>query len=220
MTNDFRRFCKKYPRLPLAQTRRSFASLSIPLSGPVTLERSIQNYDNLEPLFAFLEEAGLKTGGTGSKVRPVVSCKGTTCQYGLIDTFALSEKLHDLYYTGAFTFGQIDLRYTLADDAKVVEIRFYAVIRTAAYRDLEFVRQGYVMVTGVEQIMQFLKVASLIDGKIQIPTEACNHCGRCVDKCPFGAVTESVTGFLGEGEGVDKTILAGSTFTGNYRTNL
>lgn len=40
-----------------------------------------------------------------------------------------------------------------------------------------------------------IKVASLIDGKIQIPTEACNHCGRCVDKCPFGAVTESVTGY-------------------------
>ena len=40
----------------------------------------------------FIQEAGLDTGGTGSKVRPVVSCKGTTCQYGLIDTFALSEE--------------------------------------------------------------------------------------------------------------------------------
>ena len=34
--------------------------------------------------------------GTGKKVRPVVSCKGTTCQYGLIDTFGLSEKIHEL----------------------------------------------------------------------------------------------------------------------------
>lgn len=33
-------------------------------------------------------------------MRPVVSCKGTTCQYGLIDTFDLSEKLHELYYIG------------------------------------------------------------------------------------------------------------------------
>ena len=45
-------------------------------------------------------QAGLETGGTGSKVRPVVSCKGTTCQYGLIDTFALSEEIHERFYHG------------------------------------------------------------------------------------------------------------------------
>ena len=39
-------------------------------------------------------------GGTGSKVRPVVSCKGTTCQYGLIDTFALSEEIHERFFHG------------------------------------------------------------------------------------------------------------------------
>ena len=66
----------------------------------LTLEIQGVPYDNLDAVFAFLEEAGLETGGTGSKVRPVVSCKGTTCQYGLIDTFELSEKLHQLYYIG------------------------------------------------------------------------------------------------------------------------
>ena len=40
------------------------------------------------------------TGGTGSKVRPIVCCKGTTCQYGLIDTFGLSEKIHEEFYNG------------------------------------------------------------------------------------------------------------------------
>ena len=48
----------------------------------------------------FLAQAGLKTGGTGSLVRPVVSCKGTTCQYGLLDSFGLSEKLHERFYIG------------------------------------------------------------------------------------------------------------------------
>lgn len=48
-------------------------------------------YGNLEGAIAFLAEHGLTTGETGSLVRPVVSCKGTTCQYGLIDTFSLSE---------------------------------------------------------------------------------------------------------------------------------
>ena len=49
---------------------------------------------------AYLSDNGLETGGTGSKVRPVVSCKGTTCQYGLIDTYDLSQKLHERFYEG------------------------------------------------------------------------------------------------------------------------
>lgn len=61
-------------------------------------------YVNVEPLVADLAKVGLKIGGTGSKVRPVVSCKGTTCQYGLIDTFALSEKLHYLFFEDTTSF--------------------------------------------------------------------------------------------------------------------
>ena len=55
----------------------------------------------LKPLREYLMQAGLETGGTGSKVRPVVSCKGTTCQYGLIDTFALSEEIHERFFHGS-----------------------------------------------------------------------------------------------------------------------
>lgn len=57
-------------------------------------------HDNIQPLIDFLAEHGLSTGGTGSLVRPVVSCKGTTCQYGLADTYGLSEKIHEKFYIG------------------------------------------------------------------------------------------------------------------------
>lgn len=40
-----------------------------------------------------------------------------------------------------------------------------------------------------------LHVAQMEDGKIRIDADACNHCGRCVGKCPFGAVNESVSGY-------------------------
>ena len=66
----------------------------------LTLEIQGVPYANLEPIMEYLSAAGLETGGTGSKVRPVVSCKGTTCQYGLCDTFALSQKLHELFLRG------------------------------------------------------------------------------------------------------------------------
>ena len=57
-------------------------------------------YGNIDALRELLAEAGLETGGTGSKVRPVVSCKGTTCQYGLLDSYALSDKIHEMFYHG------------------------------------------------------------------------------------------------------------------------
>ncbi|MBO5751143.1 MAG: hypothetical protein J6R80_01925, partial [Kiritimatiellae bacterium] len=52
------------------------------------------------------KEGGLETGGTGPKVRPIVSCKGTTCVFGLIDTYALSEEIHNRFYKG---YGKLKL---------------------------------------------------------------------------------------------------------------
>lgn len=70
------------------------------MTSRLTVEIQGVPYDNIEPLREYLMQAGLETGGTGSKVRPVVSCKGTTCQYGLIDTFGLSEEIHERFYHG------------------------------------------------------------------------------------------------------------------------
>ena len=47
-----------------------------------------------------LAAAGLSVGGTGPRVRPVMSCKGTVCPRGLIDTFSLSQKIHERFYVG------------------------------------------------------------------------------------------------------------------------
>ena len=40
-----------------------------------------------------------------------------------------------------------------------------------------------------------IKVAALSNGKITIDENACNHCGRCVGKCPFGAVADYIDGY-------------------------
>ena len=40
-----------------------------------------------------------------------------------------------------------------------------------------------------------MKVAKVADGKIEVNREACNRCGRCVGKCPFGVFDESETGY-------------------------
>ena len=57
-------------------------------------------YDKIEEFQKFIAKEGLVTGGTGAKVRPVVSCKGTTCQYGLLDSYAVSEEIYRRFYEG------------------------------------------------------------------------------------------------------------------------
>ena len=76
----------------IAEAAKRFGSGEITMTARLTVEIQGVPFDNIEPLREYLrEQAGLETGGTGAKVRPVVSCKGTTCQYGLIDTFDLSD---------------------------------------------------------------------------------------------------------------------------------
>ncbi len=40
-----------------------------------------------------------------------------------------------------------------------------------------------------------IHAASMKDVKLVIDTDACNYCGRCVTKCPFGAVEDSIPGY-------------------------
>ncbi|MDE6052501.1 MAG: FAD-dependent oxidoreductase, partial [Lachnospiraceae bacterium] len=84
----------------IAEAAERFGTGEVTMTTRLTLEIQGVPYDSIEDVREFLAEAGLETGGTGSKVRPVVSCKGTTCQYGLIDTFGLSQRMHELYYKG------------------------------------------------------------------------------------------------------------------------
>ena len=84
----------------IADAADKFGNGQITMTTRLSMEIQGVPYNNIEKTIAFLGEHGLMTGGTGAKVRPVVSCKGTTCQYGLIDTFALSKTIHERFYVG------------------------------------------------------------------------------------------------------------------------
>ena len=64
----------------IAEAAEKFGSGEVTMTSRLTMEIQGVPFDNIEPLRDYLMQAGLETGGTGSKVRPVVSCKGTTCQ--------------------------------------------------------------------------------------------------------------------------------------------
>lgn len=181
----------------VAEAAERFGSGEVTMTTRLTLEIQGVSYDDIDGVMAFLAEAGLETGGTGSKVRPVVSCKGTTCQYGLIDTFGLSQKLHDLYYTG---YHDVSLphKFKIAvggcpNNCVKPDLNDLGIIGQRV-PEIDLSKCHGCKNCQVENSCP-IKVAQMEDGKIKIDNHACNHCGRCISKCPFGAVNESLIGY-------------------------
>ncbi|MDE6911899.1 MAG: FAD-dependent oxidoreductase [Lachnospiraceae bacterium] len=181
----------------IAEAAQRFGTGEVTMTTRLTLEIQGVPYDSIDELREFLAEAGLETGGTGSKVRPVVACKGTTCQYGLIDTFALSQKMHDLYFKGYHDVA-LPHKFKIAvggcpNNCVKPDLNDLGIVgRRVPEIDLSKCRGC--KVCQVEKGCP-IHVAQMEDGKIKIDSDACNHCGRCVNKCPFGAVNESVSGY-------------------------
>ena len=84
----------------IADAADLFGNGMIALTTRLTYEIQGVKYDKTGALRDYLNAHGLDSGGTGPKVRPVVACKGTVCQFGLIDTFSLGEKVHERFYKG------------------------------------------------------------------------------------------------------------------------
>ena len=127
----------------------------------------------------------------------MVSCKGTTCQYGLIDTFALSEKLHYLFFEG---YNNVSLphKFKMAvggcpNNCVKPDLNDLGIIgQRAPELDADKCR-GCKIVPGGGGLPHLCppmwKTASWTSAS------ACNHCGRCVGKCPFKAVSAGVSGY-------------------------
>ena len=181
----------------IAEASERFGSGAVTMTTRLTLEIQGVKHENIQPLIDFLNERGLSTGGTGSLVRPVVSCKGTTCQYGLADTYGLSEKLHERFYVGYHGV-------TLPHKFKIAVGGCPNNCVKPDLNDLGIIGQRVPMIDFTKcrgckkcQIEEScpVKVAKVVDGKIRIDPTVCNNCGRCKGKCPFGALEEYKNGF-------------------------
>ncbi len=182
----------------ISEAARRFGSGEITMTTRLTCEVQKVPYANIEPMRAFLREHGLETGGTGAKVRPVVSCKGTTCQYGLIDTYALSLEIHERFFVG-WNDQKLPHKFKIAvggcpNNCVKPDLNDIGIVgqRVPAY---DFDKCRGCKLCQIEKACP-IGVSTLRDGKIVHDAEQCNHCGRCVGKCPFGVVTEETQGYL------------------------
>ncbi len=180
----------------IAEAAEKFGNGDVEFTTRLTVEVRGIHFDNIEPFRAYIAKAGLETGGTGSLVRPVVSCKGTTCQYGLYDTFALSEKIHERFYKG-YRSVRLPHKFKIATGGcpnNCVK---------PDLNDLGIIGQ---LIPNVDEDMCNdckkcqvetacpMGAAKVEDGVLNIDQDACNNCGRCVEKCPFDVIEEGTPG--------------------------
>lgn len=174
----------------IAEAASLYGSGEIAMTTRMTIEIQGIPYANIEPLREYLAKYGLEIGGTGPKVRPVVSCKGTTCQYGLIDTFELSQEIHELFYKGYHDV-KLPHKFKIAvggcpNNCVKPDINDVGIIGQRVPK-IDPEKCKGCKVCQVEKTCP-MKVAKLENGLIMINKEECNNCGRCAAACPFGAI--------------------------------
>ena len=178
----------------IAEAAEKFGNGNITFTTRLTVEVQGIPFDQIEPFREYVAKADLVTGGTGAKVRPVVSCKGTTCQYGLIDTFALSEEIHERFFVG---YGNVSFphKFKIAvggcpNNCVKPDLNDIGIIGQRAPKfDAEQCRNC--KKCPVEEACP-VKAAKRGETSMLIDSEECTNCGRCADKCYFGALSENV----------------------------
>jgi len=174
----------------LAELANTFGNGKLICTSRLAVEVPGIPYEKIEEAKAFAATHGLRFGGTGAKVRPIASCKGTTCIYGNYDTHALATKIHEQYYIG-WTDVKLPHKFKIAvggcpNSCMKPSLNDFGVEgRKAPVFDAEKCRGC--KSCAVEKRCP-MKAAKVVDGKLQIDKSLCLNCGVCTGKCPFSAV--------------------------------
>lgn len=176
----------------IAEAAEKFGSGEVTFTTRMTVELPGVPYESIPAFQEFIAQEGLITGGTGAKVRPVVSCKGTTCQYGLYDTYDLSEKIHKRFFLG-YNSVALPHKFKIAtggcpNNCVKPDLNDLGIIGQRV-KEVDLDKCKGCKRCQIEAACP-LKIANVVDGKITIDETQCNNCGRCAGKCPFGVFGE------------------------------
>ena len=182
----------------VAEAAKRFGDGRVAMTARMTVEVQGLTRDTIEPFNEFIAQAGLYTGGTGARVRPIVPCKGTVCVHGLIDTQGLARELHETFYKGWYDV-KLPHKFKIGiggcpNNCIKPGLNDFGIMgqRVPAYdpQDCRACKKCGV----VEKCP--IHAASLDEnGVMHIDTQACNNCGKCVDNCRLHTVHEEKVGY-------------------------
>lgn len=177
----------------LSEAAAQFGNGKIEFTTRLTVEVPGIHFNDIEAFQQAIAQTGMVTGGTGSKVRPVVSCKGTTCVYGLYDTQGLAKELHDRFYTG---YHDVILphKFKIAvggcpNNCVKPDLNDLGIVGQRVPKLKEEGCKGCGTCSVVDACP--MDAISVEGGKAAVDETKCNNCGRCADTCRFDALEES-----------------------------
>lgn len=181
----------------IAEAAEKFGNGIVTFTTRLTIEVQGIPYDKIEDFRAYIAKEGLVTGGTGSLVRPVVACKGTTCQYGLLDSFGISEEIHERFYEGYRTV-KLPHKFKIAvggcpNNCVKPDLNDLGIIGQRIPEFDEDCCNGCKKCS-IEANCP-VGAAKVVDGILEIDKDVCNNCGRCVGKCHFDAIEDGTYGY-------------------------
>ena len=181
----------------ISEVAEKFGSGKVTFTSRLTVEIPGVHYNDVDAVREYFAKYDLVTGGTGSKVRPVVACKGTTCNYGLCDTQALATEIHKRFFEG-YADVKLPHKFKIAvggcpNNCVKPDLNDIGIIGQRVPKFDEDLCSGCKK-CGVENVCP-MKAAKVVDGILEIDKELCNNCGLCIGKCHFDAIDDGDYGF-------------------------
>ena len=205
----------------IAEAAELFGNGNITFTTRLSIEVQGIPFDKIDDFRNYIAKEGLKTGGTGAKIRPIVSCKATTCKFGRLDSFAISEEMHHRFFEGYNDVARPH-KFKMAvggcpNNCMKPDLNDMGIVgQLIPTHDLDKCKGC--KKCKIEQVCP-MDACKVVDKKITRDTNICNNCGRCVGKCPFGVVDEGTPGYkLYIGGRWGKKISIGKPLTTIFKT--
>lgn len=181
----------------LTEVADKFGNGKMAFTSRLTVELPGIRFDDIEAVREYIAKEGMVTGGTGSRVRPVVACKGTVCQYGLIDTQALAKEIHKVFYEGYYDV-KLPHKFKIAvggcpNNCVKPDLNDLGIVGQRIPNFDEEMCNGCKKCT-VDAACP-MGAAKVEDGLLEINRDICNNCGRCIGTCRFDAIEDGQTGY-------------------------
>ena len=205
----------------IAEAAELFGNGNITFTTRLSIEVQGIPFDKIDDFRNYIAKEGLKTGGTGAKIRPIVSCKATTYKFGRLDSFAISEEMHHRFFEG-YNDVALPHKFKMAvggcpNNCMKPDLNDMGIVgQLIPTHDLDKCKGC--KKCKIEQVCP-MDACKVVDKKITRDTNICNNCGRCVGKCPFGVVDEGTPGYkLYIGGRWGKKISIGKPLTTIFKT--
>lgn len=177
----------------LSEAAKKYGNGNITFTVRLTVEVQGIDYDNIELFREYIKKSNMETGGTGSRVRPIVACKGSTCVFGLCDTHNIAKEMHERFYNDYYDI-VLPHKFKIAvggcpNNCAKPDLNDIGVIGQRVMNFDTDKCKGCKKCSVIENCP--MNAVSIQEGKIKLDKNICNNCGRCLGKCAFKVCEES-----------------------------